>query len=315
MTYAAITPTAPVLIAIGQGYFKKLGLDVETTILSPTAAVVQGLASGSAQVGQAGVGAAMWNLIDRGVQVQIVSSSSSVAPASYKGPDYVCFVARPDAIERLKADPKNLRGMTVAVVGYGTGSTADIFMDRLVTSAGLTLKDINPLNLAISDVPAALSTKKIDLGWSAEPNTTRMVNEGLGARYKCLSELDPGHVISYMLYAPAFGQNQQAARYFMLGYLQGVRDYDDAWFGGEKLHKRLDLAQYLAPDTKIPAEVWASAAQAWFDPNGALQPDQIMSDEQGLVQLGFIQKKVPWQSMIVPDYAEWATKTLGKQQV
>src|SRR6185295_11168448 len=162
-------------IAIGQGYFRELGLDVETQILTPTAAVIQAVAANTLQVGSSGVGLAMLNLIDRGVETEIVAGHHGAAPEGADAPSYLCYVGRPELVEQLRIDPRRLRGLTVATQGYGTGSTGDIYPAKLLEQAGLSLADINPINLAIVDVSAALVNGNVDLGWSAEPNTTRLV--------------------------------------------------------------------------------------------------------------------------------------------
>lgn len=311
--FGGTTPNSAVLIAMGEGYFRELGLDVDTQILTPTAAVIQAVAANTVQVGATGVGLALLNLIDRGLDIQLVSGDQSAAPPGTPGPDYLCYLARPDLIDALHADPKNLRGLTVATQGYGTGSIADIYTDRLVRQAGLTLQDINPSPLAIVDVPPALANGNIDLGWSAEPSTTRLVDGGIGVRYKCLSDLYPGHQIAYLIYSSTFvRENPTAARYFMLGYLKGVRAYTDAWYGGQT-DRKARLAQHLAAATTVPAEVWFNARQAWIDPNGTIRSDQIAADEQQLIELGFLAAPVNWRPTLHPEYAEWAVGVLGKR--
>jgi len=68
---------------------------------------------------------------------------------------------------------------------------------------------------------------------------------GVGTRWFYDYEVNPDHQVAAVLYGPAFVREQpEAARRWMVGYLRGVRDFNDGFVGA----RDLKVARELNPE-------------------------------------------------------------------
>ena len=75
-----------------------------------------------------------------------------------------------------------------------------------------------------------------------EPNLTRGVADGLFSLYKRTDEIYPNQQIAVLMYSPPFiTQRREVGQRFMLAYLQGVRDYWNAFARGQNKAEVIDI--------------------------------------------------------------------------
>lgn len=93
----------------------------------------------------------------------------------------IATVARERSEYRLVARPglqiddlADLRGKRVS---YIEGSGRQVFLIEALNRAGLTLEDVTPVPLRVTDLPDAIRTQTIDVAVLQEPHVTRLANQ------------------------------------------------------------------------------------------------------------------------------------------
>ena len=108
---------------------------------------------------------------------------------------------------------------------------------------------MNVVALPFPDMVAALTNGSIDAGLLIEPFVAAAVGSGVGVRWKGVDEFSPSYQIAMLLYAPHFAAPEQrsVAERFMLGYLRGVRDYNDAFVSHRGQDSVFDILIHHTP--------------------------------------------------------------------
>jgi NitT/TauT family transport system substrate-binding protein len=197
------------------------------------------------------------------------------------------ILVRKDLVDGDQArDWPDLRGRVVAVPARG--SVNDYALARGLQTGGLTLGDVELIELNYADMLPAFANGQIDAAsFAAEPLPTIATERGLAARWRSVGDFVPGVSPNAMSFAPGFAQNQSdVGRRWMVAYLRGARDYAAARRG----EGRADVIAILTKHTlvKDPA-LYERMTWLQLDPNGALNLANIADQtawyaEQGLLQ-------------------------------
>jgi NitT/TauT family transport system substrate-binding protein len=309
LAYAGGYASPGLLVAADKGYFAEVGIDVEMQQMAPTANIITALGLNQLDVGIGGTGATITTFIARGVEIKITAGVNEARP----GTPNTCWVARKDLVDsgefRALAD---LRGKRVAGQAQGTGSSNDIYLDRLLRQASVGLQEVEIISMSFPEINTAMANRAIDVGWQSEPGITLGTEQGLFEPFSCIGELVPGYQSTYMFFSQQFAANRSAAERFMLAYVRGTREYDDAFFkdvGTEAvvgvLTRRTDLRS---------PEVWRKMAPVWVTPDALPNLAQLVSDQEFYVQEGYLTQRADLASLVDSSFAEQAIQRLGRYQ-
>lgn len=304
----AVLPDGGLVIADEKGYFRELGLDVSWTEVASTPDMLPSLSTGELDVGFGGGTAFLFNAFSRGVQLKIVAGAKEARAES----KYLCFVVRKDLAESgAVRDVSDWRGKRIGMQGYGVGTISDLYLDLALRRAGLQVADVSAGPLGFAETNAALANKALDIGFQSEPAGTLGVERGLFDKGPCSGDIFPGHYISYVYYSPTFAAQQtDAARRFMLGYLRGVREYQQAFFGNGA--NREQVIEMMARRTSIKEpEIWERMAAYWANPDGAINLQTVSSDQDWYHEHGFVERKVDLNQIVDASFSDWAVGQLG----
>ena len=156
--YVAIMNFAPLYVAIERGFMKEQNIEVEMQKVASGTEAMAFLAQGSLDAGGIGIGASTFNAFNKGFDLRIVGSAA-VQP-SKDGPTII--IVRKDLKESGQVKSvADLKGRKVALAG-GPGTTGAYFTARALKEAGLTVKDIEIVNLANPDMPLAIEKSSVD---------------------------------------------------------------------------------------------------------------------------------------------------------
>src|SRR6266851_6185864 len=219
---AAISDGA-ILLALERGYLKEQGIDLEFTSIAFTPAMMAPLAQNQIEIATGGINAALWNAVANDVPIKVVADKGSMT-----SPGYEAFLVRPDLADQIRDWP-DLRGRKVAINGTGTPDELALF--KGLRRGGLTADDVEEVILPWPDHGQALTNRAIDVAISVEPVQTGFIARGIGVKWKGLDELSPGQQTAAIYYGPAFAASDAAQR-FMVTYVRGARDYNDAFVKG-----------------------------------------------------------------------------------
>jgi NitT/TauT family transport system substrate-binding protein len=298
---------AGIYIANDRGYFKAEHIDLDLIQLDAVASVVTALASGQVDVAGGAPSAAIYNSARQGIGIKIVADKGSLR----RGNGYLGLVIRKGLEDQIKT-VGDLRGRKVAWTGYGSGTTNEVALDRLLRMAGLTEDDIQLQNLSFSDSLAALATGNVDAAYLIEPLMQSAEARNIGKILLTGDQLYPDQQVAVLLYGAEFCRHGELAGRFMRAYLRGVRDYNDA-FGKNK--NRAEIVDILSRNTNVKKpELYATMVMPGLDPNAALNLAGMSRDMEWFFSKGYLKEEVSIPSVVNGTYSENAVKQLGRYE-
>ena len=296
---------AGLFIGMDRGYFAEEGLEIESTRVDGAAQAMPHVATG--QLDMAGVtpSSAFFNAVNRGLPLRIAGDKGKVAP----GLSQNAWLLREDiAASGAVRDWADFRGLTLGINVPNSGSSTDIMLDGALDRGGLTRDDVRIVELPYPDMNPALANNTIDVSLGSEPFATLGVNLGVARRWRPTSDVREEQYTGVWLYSPQFAESEAAQR-FMVGYLRGVRAYNDAIQYGRGKDAVVEiLTRYTA--VKDPA-IYGQMAFAAIDPNGRVKPDVLQMDVQYYLAKGFMQQPIDVNQIIDNRYADYAVSRLG----
>ena len=174
VTYVTSPLNVPTIIEKDQGIFeKKLGVPVEYAELTSGADQTQALASGDVQVLYA-VGATSVILsAANGADIKVLNMYS-------RSPKAFCMYSKDETL----TTPESLKGKTIA---GPTGTNLHELLVSYLAQAGMTLDDVNYVNMTIPDAKAGLDGGSVDVAllagataYNAEQQGYHLVADGEG---------------------------------------------------------------------------------------------------------------------------------------
>ena len=224
-------------IAIEQGFFKKQGLDVKVFYVDAGVQAMQALVSGSVDFA---------SVVDTNVATLGFSGNEEVLVlASTNNYTASTIVARKSAgID----SPKDLKGKRLAI---SSGTTSEIYADRLLKKYGLSFNDVEIRKLAPGAIGAALVSKNVDAVSVWEPwgyNAAKAVGDDT-IRFK-----EPSVYTANMFLAAnrEFANNNRAAT---VKFLQAMKNA--ANFAKNNPDKaQAILAKVINLDLEIVQNIW-----------------------------------------------------------
>jgi len=296
-------------LAIRRGYFARQGIDIETVPAQSGNDFIAPLALNQLQVASGSPNASLFNALNRGVDIRIVGDFAHLGP---KEDGLVSIVVRSDLLDSgAVKTPADLKGRTVSL-GVGRGQVSYIVMNTVLEGAKLSWKDINLQNVPFGEAISAFRNKAIDAAFMIEPLIAASVKQNVARILVPGGAVESGAHLSILLYSPEFAKQTDVATRFMIAYLQGARDYRDAFFLKKGQDETIAILTQHLP-IKDP-EVWKSAFPQYTDVNGEVNPADIKRQAEIYRKLGDVSGAMPDIDKYVDRrFAEGAVKVLGKQ--
>jgi len=301
--------TAPIFIAYEQGYFKDEGLEVD---LLPTPAIpqiIQALAASQVSFATANPDPALFNALDRGLDIRLLTSLVTNKP----GDKPAAFLVRKDLIDSGKyKSPKDLKGLDVGVPAAQSEFYADLFMKK----DGLSGADLKFDILTPADILTAFANKSIAAAWNVDPINTNIEKLGLAQTVAVTGDLFPGAVGVTLAVSPGFAKQQpEATQRFVDAFLRGLRDYYHAFF--KKDIDKKPFVQELIKHTPVkdPA-LYDQIGFGGVDPNGTLDAKSLATWDvlqDYFVKTGLQPKKVDLSTYLDQSYLDKAVSVLGRE--
>ena len=269
------------------------------------AKMVPFLATGQLFVGGGNVNAGMYNAIANDIPIKIVTDKGTVSP----GHGYLALIVRKDHIDsgRYKSF-KDLKGMRMAVTAKGVSQ--QIVTEMILKKVGLSLKDIELKYLGYSDINIALANKSIDASIQIEPLVAKAVEKKIAVRVAGDDEIYPNQQSAVIYYSPVFmDKYPEQAKGFMIAYVKGLRDYNDAF---EKGKGKDAVIKILTKHTRIKdAAIYEKVAPVGLSPDGMVNVLSLKQDAQWYQKKGYVKKLPDVDKIVDLSYAKNAVKVLG----
>jgi NitT/TauT family transport system substrate-binding protein len=310
--YTSLLPTAPKLllnvesddfmplaIADEEGYYSEQGLKVEFIKLSRSAEAIPALTQGSLDVLAGTTSFSLFNAMARGARIKIVSDKGYIASS---GCTELAIMAGKDWAETLKAaGATQLKGRRIAV---NPMASAGFIAEKALKTIGMTLAD-----LQIVDVPdpvkhEAFATKRIDLAYANEPWVTRISRTGHAVPWVSGSQVVPDFQNAFMMYGPSLlDQNPDVGERFMVAYRKGVLKYNEG-----KTDRNLDI---IAKHSGLDREILRQACWPAFRASGHINTRSVLEFQDWGRKKGFLDTTVAEQQFWDPHFVDYANKILS----
>ena len=302
VAYVAIMNFAPLYLAIERGFMKEQNIEVEMQKVASGTEAMAFLAQGSLDAGGVGIGASTFNAFNKGFDLRIVGSAA-VQPRK-DGPTII--IVRKDLKDSGKVKSvADLKGMKVALAG-GPGTTGAYFVARALKDAGLTVKDIEIVNLANPDMPLAIEKASVDAALVGPPYSDQILGGGKGVLLA--KDTAPGAMTTVFMYSGKFiKEHPDTAKRFMVALIQGSRAMQ-----GNKYLDPANLKGYLKYVTSTEAAIRAGKPQV-YDPDLKVDMDSVKNMEEIFRWAGWTNytTEIPQDKMADASFAANAVKILG----
>lgn len=299
---------APLFIADANGYFAEQGLKVKFVRFDSAAKAIPSLSSGEIDVASGATSAGLYNAVERGIGIKIVSDKAR----NTKGYSFEDIMVRSDLLASGQVKSlKDFKGLKVAI--SAKGNSEDALVDYALKKNGLSIKDIDPVYLGFPNQIAAYANKGIDASLTVEPTVTKLLQLGFAKKLITADQIFPGFQTAVVFYSPKFIKQPENAKKFMIALVKAIRFYDDALKGGHLAGPNADavikiLVKYSF--IKDPAVHRAIVLQA-VDPDGELNVPSLQMAWQYFKDAGEIDGKVTVNDVIDLSYVHAAAKALG----
>jgi NitT/TauT family transport system substrate-binding protein len=299
-----------IFVAQDKGYFKEQGIELDTQRFQTLVDMVGPTAAGQLDIAAGAPAAGLYNAVARDVPIKIVADKGGTPSPEW---DFTGLVLRKDLMDsgKIKSE-KDLKGLRL--VTSGKGNSPEVALATVLKKGGLTLKDIDFEQMSFPDMVTAMANKGIDGGVVIEPFLTSISSSGNGVVWKRNTDIF-GHnqQIAIIAYGQKFYSNQDLARRWMVAYLKGIRDYNDAF--GPKKKGYDDVVNILAKNTTVkdPAII-KKMTPAGLNPDGKLDMKSMQEDIDYYTEAGYLKDKVDLPKLIDTSFQEYAVQQLGPYQ-
>ena len=165
---------APLFVAQARGYLSAAGAASDLTPIVAGQDSLALLATGRLDFIAAGLSAAFFNGVARGLDVRLVASTGYQPRRGHPS----ALMVRRDLYEAGTRDVSGLRGKKIAFNG-GAGATSAYYVARILRGAGLHLSDVETVNMPVPDQGVAFERKAIDAAFTSAPSTQALVEQRL----------------------------------------------------------------------------------------------------------------------------------------
>ncbi|MBX5493483.1 MAG: ABC transporter substrate-binding protein [Chloroflexi bacterium] len=295
---------AAIFIAAEKGYFEEQGISVELIPFDAGTRMVPALATNELQVGAGSASVGLFNSVLRNIHSKVVADKGSGPP----GAGWQAMVVRKDlydsgALTKLE----DLRGRNFGV--FTLGATQEAILDYHLRLVGLTLADVNVLEVPGGDQLAAFANGQLDAAWAIEPLVTIMVDRGLVVRLFGSEEHHPNDQTSVVMYSEQFAQQRDAATRWMVAYLKAARDYNDAFVANRNREEIVRILEKVGVVTD--RRLLEKFAYTGINPNGYVNRESLQEMHDYFLRRGTLPQPVPLDELIDDRFVTAAIAQLG----
>jgi len=301
-----LSSSAPIFIAVEEGYFKQENLSVDIQLSRAAAAIAVGVAAGDYDVGATGVTAALFNIVMGEAKLQIVADKGQLAP----GFQFESIVVSKKMYDSGVRHLKDLKGKSFGMTTMG--STFHYILGNLAARDGLSLSDfqLKPLR-GLPNMVGALASGQVDFAIFPEPVGTQAQEKGGGVVIGWADESLP-YQIAVIFYGSKLIDNKDVGTRFMKAYVRGTRYYHDHMLRGKEDSPEFKKgAEYIAKYTK--RTLADRRGLIYMDRNGKLLAEDIPRQVAWYSANGFVPAatKDILPTMVNTSFQEAAVKQLG----
>ena len=305
VAYVPILKFATLYVAADRGLFEKYGLDVSIDSVASGTEAIAFLEQGQIDVGGIAIVTSLWNGWNQGIDVRVFAPGG-LEPFENSPTK---FMVRKDLYDSGAVDTiEELRGRTVAMAG-GPGSGGEYLAAKALERGGLTIRDVQPINLGNADMPAGFANGSIDAAVLGSPYAEQIEADGTGVTLA--TDLVPGLMtVAFVGSGQFLEERPEVAQRFALALLEAAR-----MMQGDDYLAPENIAAYLTY-VNSTEEAVRTGTPVLYDPDLTIPVDGLADVERVHRENGRTDYDEPIDlgKVIVEDFAAWALEMAGPYQ-
>jgi NitT/TauT family transport system substrate-binding protein len=270
---------APLFIAQERGYLSAAGAKSELAPIVAGQDALALLATGRLDFIAAGLSAAFFNGVARGLDVRLVASTGYQPRHGHPSG----LMVRRDLYDAGVRAPRDLRGKKVAFNG-GAGATSAYYLARILRSAGLHLSDVETLNINVPDQGLAFERKAIDAAFTSAPFTQAFEEQNVA---RLIAGPPPGISGTGIFFGPSLLGDPKTASALLDGIRRGAAD-----IAGKGYFEARNLAA-LANYTQQPVGVLRRSDRYDFVKDLRVDQATLLDMQREFLTQGILTYKTP----------------------
>lgn len=301
IAYVPITKFGTLYVAAERGLFDAYGLDVQIDRVASGTEAIAFLEQGQIDVGGIAIVVSLWNGWSQGLDLRVIAPGG-LEP--FEGSP-TKLMLRSDLVGEVETIA-DLAGRTVAVAG-GPGSGGEYLAAKALERGGLTIFDVNLINVGNPDMPLSFETGAIDAGILGAPFAGQA--EATGAAVAFAEDLTPGLMTVAFVGSGRFVEERpEVARRFALALLEASR-----LMQGDELFSPENLDAFLTYLPGTTAEALQSGAPVVYDPNQEIPVEGLADVERVHRENGRTAYETPIDlaDVVELSFMAWALEQLG----
>jgi NitT/TauT family transport system substrate-binding protein len=301
-------------IARDKGYFKKVGIEIETRKFEDGSLAIPAMIAGEIDVSTMPASAGLFNSVAKGAPIAIVLDRGNDSKDHAYTSINITNEMAAKGISSV-ADFSKLKGARIGV--NSVGSINQYLMARALEKAGLDpVKDVSWIaNIAQPDLMKMLGQKNIDVASISYQFSLFAQKSNWGPIVATGYDIEPGvQVATYAARKDFISKKRDVMVRFAMAYLEGVKDFNAA---AEKPGDHQSDVKILAENTVLnKPELVAAIAPHWtyINEDGLPNVDSIMAmqDFWAAGRFNLVQKKVSKEQLFDLTIAKDAAAALAK---
>ena len=302
VAYVPIMKFAAMYVAAERGLFDKYGIDVEINRVGSGTEAIAFLTQGQIDVGGIAIVTSLWNGWNEGLDIRIIAPGA-LEPFEDSPTK---FMVRSDLAESGEVDEVGeLAGRIVALSG-GPGSGGEYLAAKALELGGLTIRDVQIVQLANPDIPAGFEAGSIDAALLGSPYADQVENAGTGV--PLATDLTPGLMtVAFVGSGNFVTERPEVAQRFVLALTEATRLMQgEAYLDDENLEAYLSFVNSTE-------EALRTGRPVIYDPNVSLPLEGLADVERVHRENGRTNYDDPVDmgNVVETQFVDFALETLG----
>jgi NitT/TauT family transport system substrate-binding protein len=191
------------------------------------------------------------------------------------------------------------------------GTSVEFAIVKMLAKYGLSMADINPIEMPPTEFAAAMTNGKVDAAFAIQPSITTLLTQQIATHLMYDWEAAPDNQSLALLYSPQFAASDLAVP-FMVAYLKGVRVYNDAFQKQqpEARQKAIDAVVKWGP-VKDRSIYENYTSFFLIDTEGKLRMNTLEEQQSFFLSTGVQSSRLDFTKVVDTRFADEAAARLG----
>ena len=269
VAYVPIMKFATMYVAAQRGLFEKYGLNVDIERVKSGTEAIAFLTQGSVDVGGIAIVTSLWSGWNRDLDMRVIAPGA-LEPME-NSPTKV-LVRKELSDSGDVTEIADLKGKRVAIAG-GPGSGGEYLISKALERGGLTIRDVEVMNVGNPDMPLAFENGSVDAALAGSPYADQIV--GAGDAEVLATDLTPGLMtVAFVAPGKFVNERPEAAERFVLALTEAARMMQgDDYLSDENMEAYLTF-------TNSTEEAIRAGNPVIYDPNMVIPVEGLADQER-----------------------------------